>query len=342
MTPSCGGIVHLRIIAPPDTVEQALRLLDTSPAVFNIIHLAGVARKPDGDVILCDVAREDTSVLLNDLWELGIPQRGSIAVETVDTEISAFAVQAEQAAAGLPTDAVIWEEVEAHTSESVELSASFLVFMILATMLAGIGIILDSSILIVGAMVVGPEFGPIAGFCVAVIQRSGELARRSILALAIGFPLGIIVTLLATLLFRITGIAPNDLATQNHPLTAFIANPDAFSFIVACLAGIAGVLSLTTAKSGALIGVLISVTTIPSAGNIAVATAYGNWDEVQGAAIQLGLNLAALLLVGILTLYVQRRLYLLRRKRHLRSRRRKAIGLPRGQGRRSQTETGAR
>ena len=54
--------------------------------------------------------------------------------------------------------------------------------------------------------------------------------------------------------------------------------------LVALLAGAAGALSLSTAKSGALVGVLISVTTIPAAANVGVASAYGDWDEVGGAA----------------------------------------------------------
>jgi hypothetical protein len=49
-----------------------------------------------------------------------------------------------------------------------------------------------------------------------------------------------------------------------RPLTSFIWNPDALSWIVGFLAGIAGMLALTSAKSGALVGVLISVTTIPA------------------------------------------------------------------------------
>ena len=76
-----------------------------------------------------------------------------------------------------------------------------------------------------------------------------------------------------------------------HPLTDFISNPDAFSFIVAFVAGIAGVLSLTSAKSGALIGVLVSVTTIPAAANIGVAAAFGEWAEWRGAMLQLAVNL---------------------------------------------------
>ena len=76
---------------------------------------------------------------------------------------------------------------------------------------------------------------------------------------------------------------------------------------MAFVAGVVGMLSLTNAKSGALIGVLISVTTIPAASNIGVAAAYGDWGEAGGAAGQLAINLSSIVLAGVLTLLVQRR-----------------------------------
>ena len=90
------------------------------------------------------------------------------------------------------------------------------------------------------------------------------------------------------------------------------------SLTVAFAAGIVGMLSLTNAKSGALIGVLISVTTIPAASNIGVAAAYGDWADAGGAAAQLAINLATIVVAGVLTLFIQRRAYTARRRRHLR------------------------
>ena len=121
-------------------------------------------------------------------------------------------------------------------------------------------------------MVVGPEFGPIAALSVAVVQRRKELARRSLAALggrARGRHRGH-VSRHAGPRSGGSGI-PSDFSQEDHPFTAFISNPDVFSFLVAFIAGMAGVLSLTSAKSGALVGVLISVTTIPAAANIGVA-----------------------------------------------------------------------
>jgi uncharacterized hydrophobic protein (TIGR00271 family) len=311
-------VIHLRIVAPEEVAHRALEILEASPAVLNIVHLHGVARKPEGDVILCDIAREEASVILGDLKELDIPRVGSIAVEHIETSLSDAADAAEKAAPGLPSDAVVWEEVEQHTSENTELSIGFVLFMVLAMQIGAVGILLDQPILIVGAMVVGPEFGPLAGLSVALVQRRPDFARRSLSALGVGFPAGIVCAFAVTLLYKWTGVAPDDFSSAAHNLTSFISNPDFFSFTVAFAAGIVGMLSLTNAKSGALIGVLISVTTIPAASNIGVAAAYGDWGQAGGAAGQLAINLATIVLAGVLTLYLQRRSFVARRRRHLR------------------------
>jgi uncharacterized hydrophobic protein (TIGR00271 family) len=323
-------MIHLRIVAPEKEAHKALEILQASPAVLNIVHLHAAATKPDGDLILCDVAREEASVIIGDLKELDIPRVGSIAVEHIDTALSDAAEAAEKAAPGLPSDAVVWEEVEQRTSENTELSVSFVAFMVLAMQIGAVGILLDQPILIVGAMVVGPEFGPLAGLSVALVERRKDLARRSFNALGVGFPTGIALACLATLVFKWTGASPDDFVPSDHELTGFISDPDFFSFFVAFVAGVVGILSLTSAKSGALIGVLISVTTIPAASNIGAASAYGDWSEAGGAASQLAINLTSIVMAGMLTLFIQRRYYVARRVRHLKDPRRAAAGLPVG------------
>ena len=328
-------MVHMRIVAPKGVSERALEMLLASESVCNVIWLPGAAQEPAGDVILADVAREDASVTLSDLKELDIHKLGSIALESVETQISLFAERAVQQARGAEADAVVWEEVESRTSEQVELSGTYLLFIVLAGLIAAVGIFLNSPILIVGAMVVGPEFGPIAGFCVAFVQRRRQLAARSLVALATGFAFAIAAVYLAAQAFRLTGLTPREFTESSHSLSNVISNPDFFTFFVAACAGVAGMLSLTTAKSGALIGVLISVTTIPAAANIGVAAAYQDWNAWRGSIAQLAINLASIMAAGAATLYVQRLLYRRRRVRHLRDPSRAAAGLEVGRSRRS-------
>ncbi len=308
--------MQLRIVAPAELAELALERLYAAPGVFNVVHLPGVARKPSGDLIYADVTRADTSVVVEELRELGIAAAGTIALEEMDTELSALADRAAETSSHLPFgDDVIWEEVEENTSEETELSINYVEFFLIAGLIAAVGILSDSPILIVAAMVVSPEFGPIAAACVAAVERRRDLARRSLLALAVGFLLAIAISGVATAIFRAVGFAP-DRVDVGHPLTAFIADPNFFSFFVAYLAGTAGMLSLTSAKSGALIGVLVSVTTIPAAANIGVALAFVNWPDVRGATAQLVVNLIGIFLGGIARLYVQHRIFLVRRERY--------------------------
>lgn len=307
-------MIHLRVVAPADVAPRAVEVLMESDAVSSVVHVPGASRRPDGDLVLADVAREQASVVVEQLRELGIEQSGTISVEQAPTVLSDAADRAEAVTADLPFgDEVVWEDVEERTSEETSLSVNFVEFMAIAAVIACIGILVDSTVLIVGAMVVGPEFGPLAALCVAVVQRRIDLARRSLLALTVGFAVAVPVVYVVMAALRALGLAPD--SYPRHPLTAFIAHPDALSALVAFVAGTAGILSLTSSKSGALVGVLVSVTTIPAAANVAVAASYAQWSETRGAALQLGLNLVAIVLGGLARLVVQRRVYAVRLRR---------------------------
>ena len=76
--------------------------------------------------------------------------------------------------------------------------------------------------------------------------------------------------------------------------------------MVAILAGLVGVVSLTELRANALIGVFISVTTIPAAADIGVSLAFGSWAEARCSAVQLALNVVLLIAVGAAGLVAQR------------------------------------
>ncbi|MFI6584994.1 DUF389 domain-containing protein [Embleya sp. NPDC050493] len=306
---------HLRLIVPADRSAAVRDLLLTEPGATHLVVWPGAAVQPAGDVIACDLAREATSTVLAELRALDLHEDGSIALEDLDVMLSRSADRAEQDAPGDSADAVVWEEIEEATSEESVLSVTFLAFLALATMIAACGVLLDNPILIVGAMVVGPEFGPLAGLCVAAVQRRPRLAGRSALALLVGFPVAMAATMGFTALLDALGLFDRDMLERPRPLTEFIFQPDWLSFWVALLAGVAGMLSLTSAKSGALIGVLISVTTVPAAANAAVAIRYSDYAQAAGSMGQLGLNLAGIVLAGTLTLLVQRGLWSLQAAR---------------------------
>ncbi|MFF1421857.1 DUF389 domain-containing protein [Streptomyces sp. NPDC058280] len=302
-------MLHLRLLVPADRTDEVLRAVERTVGTAHLAVVPGASRDPQGDLVMCDVAREAGDELIAELRALGIDESGSIAVENIDLSLSQRADKAEEEAPGEGADAVLWEQLAEATHEESTLSFTYLAFLTLATMIAACGVVMDNAILIVGAMAVGPEFGPLAGVCTAVVRRAPLLVWRSLVALIAGFALAIALTTGFSLLMDAFGLFTESMLEADRPNTAFIWNPDMFSVVVAGLAGVAGMLSLTSAKSGLLVGVAISVTTVPAAANAAVALGYGEFAQVWGSTSQLLLNLAGIVVAGTLTLLVQKALW---------------------------------
>jgi uncharacterized hydrophobic protein (TIGR00271 family) len=301
-------VLHVRVISPAARTEEVLQIAADCPAVVNVLKLPGAAYDPEGDLVEFDVAREGANSVLADLRALGLKETGGISVEQLDLSISSAAEAAERAAPGDPEDAVVWEELAARTAAETRMTWSYFAFLALAVQIAAIGALLDQPILIVGAMVLGPDFGPVAAMCFGVLQRNLRLIGAAAVTLAAGFAVAVSITLVCAIASRLMGwIEPTML--DDRPLTSFIIHPDRWSFVVAVLAGVAGILSMTARKSSALVGVFISVTTVPAAGNIAVAIALAHWDEVGASLVQLGVNLAGMIVAGIATLFIQRTMW---------------------------------
>ncbi|MED7949519.1 DUF389 domain-containing protein [Kitasatospora sp. NPDC058201] len=308
-------MLHLRLIVPADLRDTVLKCLDDCVGVTHVVLLPDAAVRPPGDVVLCDVARESADEVLGALRATGLPARGAIDVEEIELTLSAAADEAERLAPGEGADALVWEAVSEITHEESTLTGVYLAFLTVATMLAACGAVLDSAILIVGAMAVGPEFGPLAGLCVALVQRRSRPALRSLNALVAGFAVAMALTVVFSLLMDAAGLFSQERFDGARPNTSFIWQPDATSFVVAFLAGIAGLLSLTSAKAGMLVGVAISVTTVPAAANAAVALGYGDFRQFSGSSLQLLLNMAGIVVAGVLTLLVQQGAWRLLRRR---------------------------
>lgn len=283
-------MLHLRVVCPSTRTAEVCAVLTDEPVVAHLVVHPGAAVRPAGDLVEADVARECVDGLLGRFADLGIDHEGGISLEQLDTVLSDRADAAEEAAPGDGADAVVWDELIQRTGEESRLSVTFLTFLTIACLLAAVGAVTDSPVTVVGAMVLGPEFGPMAAVAVGLVLRRGDLIRRGGAALAAGFPFAMLVTAGATLLFDLFGwLSAESLDTLEQ--TDFIYEVGPFSLVVAVLAGAAGMLSLTSARSSALVGVFISVTTVPAAGFGAVAAIEGRWSEAGLSVLQLGLNL---------------------------------------------------
>lgn len=296
---------HLRIASPTALTADVLAALRDDPAITSLTCLSGACLDPEGDIVEADIAREAVNDVVDRLRAVGVHEEGTVQIQPVAAWVSRAGLEAEHRTPGSSADAVVWADVTQRAYEESELNWTYFTFMTLATLIASIAIVLDSQILVIGAMVLGPEFVAIAALGLALVRRRYALFWYAGRTLVLGFLVAIVLVTLSALVARGLGWVTVDHVTAARPDTAFIYTPDKWSFIVAVVAAAAGVLSLTSAKVGGLSGVFISVTTVPAAGNIALGIAFGVPDEIWGSSLQLAVNVAGMVVAGWATLAFQ-------------------------------------
>lgn len=299
-------MLHLRITCPAETTDAVLGTLRNDAGAVHLTVSRGAAVDPPGDLVQADVVREAADGVLAKLSALGIDHTGAITLGSLDTVLSDAADAAAVAAPGDPADAVVWDELIARTGDDSRLTLTFLAFLTLACLIAVVGVVTDSPVTVVGAMVVGPEFAPLAALAVGLVLRRADLIRRAALALGVGFPLAMLIAAGGALLGEWAGLIDAGVVGSLKQVD-FIYQVGPFSLILAMLAGAAGMLSLTSARSAVLIGVFISVTTVPAAAFAAFAATTGAWRTALESTLQLLVNLAGITFAGVLVLMLRTR-----------------------------------
>jgi uncharacterized hydrophobic protein (TIGR00271 family) len=314
------AMLHVRVASPAELTAGLVDQLAANPGVLNLVVLPGAVRAPAGDAVQFDLHDAAANPVLGRLRDLQADNLGSVVIESVDATIGAGDPRRPFRLGRLRSGnrryydgtsyhgetAPIWDLVESKIAAESVYAPSFYILLALAGMIGAVGILTNSTILIVSAMVVGPEYTAIIAVAMGIERRDGNAVGRGLRALIAGFLLAIVVTLLFSLIIRWAGHVPTAYEQGIRPVSDLINSPDAFSVIVAVLAGLIGVVSLTEARASALIGVFISVTTIPAAADIGLSVAFQSWRAARGSTLQLLLNVVLLIVVGALALHGQR------------------------------------
>jgi uncharacterized hydrophobic protein (TIGR00271 family) len=252
-------------------------------------------------VFVADVEPSAADRLVEAIGDFGIE-----AEDYVLTRIEVVAPQHRHHLGEGGVDGYAWIEVIGQARANSRLLARYLALINVAAVIAALGVVTSSSILIVGAMAVSPDLLPICATCVGLVARRSVLARRSFVTLTMGLGLVVVTAAVLSFLLKVTGLLPDGFAVENSSLTN-LAHTDYSTVLIALAAGVAAMLSFET-KASAAVGVAISVTTIPASAYLGVAIGGGGIEHAMGAAVVLAINVSLLIVSGSLTLLIQRRL----------------------------------
>lgn len=232
---------HVRLVSVPDRTHDLVEALAADAGVSNLLVLSGAARGPASDAIQFDVRPRSANSVFRRLQTLQNDHGGTVAVDYVDATLGEEATPTAEHFLVQRDIAPVWEVVEARIHADAVYAPSFYILLAIAGLIGAVGILTNSTILIVGAMVVGPEYNAIMGVALGIDKRTKRPVIRGLLALLAGFFAAMIVTLLFALAIRWSGHTPKLYSLGVRPVSSLIDNPNLFSIIVAVLAGIVGV-----------------------------------------------------------------------------------------------------
>ena len=221
---------------------------------------------------------------------LGKSENWRIAVQPIDTIVPDAAGKEPEE----PKDAV--ETVQKEDSErasreelyhlvegGARMDSNFLLLVLLSTVVATVGLEMDSVAVLIGAMAIAPLLGPNIAFAFGA-----AIGDRALMATASkSSVVGILLSILAA-----TGLALLSAGNAMSRELLTRTSVDYAGIALALASGAAAALSVTTGLSSTLVGVMVAVALLPPAATIGIMLASGRADLALGAAMLLIANVA--------------------------------------------------
>lgn len=287
-------MLQLRVFGAPEAMSDVAQCLQETPGARHVI------RSGDGDsgeaLVTADLVDDAVDRALLQVRRLGVPTQDVVLVR--EDAIG-------QQASPRPLATVVWADLLSQAGVNARPFARFLLFMAIAGVIAGFGVIYANVTLVVGAMAISPDALPVTAAATALVLKRWRLAGRAVIALACGLAITCLVAGLMTRVLNALDLLPSGFVVGKGGFLEGLSSINISTPIVALVAGIASILALETRASSA-VGVAISVTTIPAAAYLGVAAGVGEGSKALGALLVLGVNIVMLLTGGSFTLIVQR------------------------------------
>lgn len=287
-------MLRLRAEIPTDGCDELLSDLSGISGVRRI----SAAEDPTDDnrVVTADVSAGHADAVLSALHRSGLHADDYVLVreDAVTRRLSK----------GRPGGDFSWVEIVGEARANSRPVARYIALMMVSGWIAGIGVLVDSQILIIGAMAVSLDLLPLCATCIGVAGGRPRLTAQAFGTLLMGLFLVMLVAFAVGLglgLFDV--VSSSDVPRKG--VIGELAQPDWSTVMIALGAGIAGILSFET-RAASAVGVAISVTTVPASAYFGVALALGAAGRAWGSLLVLGINLACLVFGGTLTVTVQR------------------------------------
>lgn len=242
--------------------------------------------------------------VLNGLREAGLDEDAFVVVLDAKTVISRrFEQLQERYAEEEDKDLIARQELTTAAAELAPGIRTYVIMTVVSALIATAGLLLNSPAVVVGSMVIAPLVGPAMAASVGTVVNDHDLFARGVRLQIGGLILSVFTAAVFAIMVRYARLIPPQMDITTVPQIRSRVAPDFLSLIVAVGAGVAGVVSLTSGVSTALVGVMIAVALIPPAATVGIGIAWNEPLVAIGSAVLLMVNVLSINLAALVVLW---------------------------------------
>lgn len=290
----------VQVLIPEGRRDAALSVLDDEGIDYAVFEETG--RGDFEALVQFPVPESGVEPVLDRLTAAGVSEDAYTIVLATETVVSTRLAALQEQYAGLR---ISREELTARALDLAPANQTFFAFIVLSTLIATTGLLLNSAATIIGAMVVAPLMGPAISASVGTVLDDRTLASRGVALQVLGL-LAAVATAAAVLGLVVQGtlLIPPGLDIREIPEVAERTSPTFLSLFLALGSGVAGAISVMRNVGSALVGVAIAVALVPPAATVGLGVAWAQPVTALAAAVLVLVNLLAINLSALLVLWL--------------------------------------
>ena len=277
----------IQLSVPDEQRGTVVRVLRERDVGFT--EVSGTGGSAGQTVIDFAVPADAVEHVLNDLYDAGVDEETYTV--SLDTEFAIFRGMDELQDKWANTPNSIAPRTLRAKVKGLRLNTrSYLWMMLLSTVVATAGLLLNSPAIVVGSMVLAPLVSPILTASVGGVRNDRKMVLSSLYLQVFGLAVAVVGAVVFAALIRHFGVVPGTLGIRNVATIGGRMSPSILSAAVALASGAAGAFGLASKGDVSIVGVMIAAALIPSAATAGIGVAWGEFVVGAGALLLLVLN----------------------------------------------------
>jgi uncharacterized hydrophobic protein (TIGR00341 family) len=251
------------------------------------------------DLVIITIPDEMVNDFITKLKGADIDKVGTVSIMPIHASLS-------QVKPEKPPTIAPKEEIIESARRATYLTKGYMFMIVISSFVATLGLLLNSTAVVIGAMVIAPLLGPSIASCVGTVMGDTALFKKGIISTFLGLLIVIIAAAITAFFVNSLGLLPPLVDFSVEELPSEILERTTLNVLIVGLAlasGAAGAYSFAEKKGEILVGVMIAVALVPPASIVGIGIALLDVEFIFSSGLLLLVNVICINIAGTLVFW---------------------------------------